>query len=84
LQLLNASTTRYMRLRLTSPSGEESKLPRIGGEGGLLDKARIEGGLECTFGYDTQFGECETVLPPGGRRRAGHDAQTTASGQRGG
>ena len=44
LQLLNASTTRYMRLRLTTPSGENSALVRIGGEGGLLDKARVEGG----------------------------------------
>ena len=67
LQLLNASTTRYMRLRLTTPSGVLSPLVRIGGEGGLLDKSRIEGGLQGTFGFDTQFERGEIVLPPGGR-----------------
>jgi FtsP/CotA-like multicopper oxidase with cupredoxin domain len=67
LQLLNASTTRYTRLRLTTPSGAPSPLLRIGGEGGLLDKSRIEGGLQGTFSFDTQFEKGEIVLPPGGR-----------------
>jgi FtsP/CotA-like multicopper oxidase with cupredoxin domain len=67
LQLVNASTTRYVRLRLTTPSGAQSTLLRIGGEGGLLDKSRIEGGLQGTFSYDTQYTRGEIVLPPGGR-----------------
>jgi FtsP/CotA-like multicopper oxidase with cupredoxin domain len=68
LQLLNASTTRYMRLRLTTPSGEDSRLVRIGGEGGLLDKARVEGGHPGPFSaYETHFDAGEIVLPPGGR-----------------
>jgi FtsP/CotA-like multicopper oxidase with cupredoxin domain len=68
LQLLNASTTRYMRLKLTTPSGEHSALVRIGGEGGLLDKARTEGGHPGPFSaYETHFDAGEIVLPPGGR-----------------
>jgi FtsP/CotA-like multicopper oxidase with cupredoxin domain len=67
LQLVNASTTRYMRLRLTSPSGSLSPMLRIGGEGGLLDKTRYEGGLQGPDRYDTQFGFGEILLPPGGR-----------------
>jgi FtsP/CotA-like multicopper oxidase with cupredoxin domain len=39
LQLLNSSITRFYRLRVPG-----HKLIRIGGEGGLLDKARHEGG----------------------------------------
>jgi FtsP/CotA-like multicopper oxidase with cupredoxin domain len=66
LQLANASTTRYMRLRLTSPSGSLSPMLRIGGEGGLLDKTRYEGGKNAA-GYDTQFSFGEILLPPGGR-----------------
>jgi FtsP/CotA-like multicopper oxidase with cupredoxin domain len=68
LQLLNASTSRYMRLRLTTPSGENSALVRIGGEGGLLDKARVEGGHPGSFStYETHFDVGEIVLAPGGR-----------------
>jgi FtsP/CotA-like multicopper oxidase with cupredoxin domain len=65
LQIVNAATTRYMRLRLTTPSGQISTLLRIGGEGGLIDKARIEGGTQQFL--DTQFTKGEIVLPPGGR-----------------
>jgi FtsP/CotA-like multicopper oxidase with cupredoxin domain len=67
LEIANAATTRYMRLRLTTPSGQISPLLRIGGEGGLIDKARIEGGLQGTFSYDTQYTKGEILLPPGGR-----------------
>jgi FtsP/CotA-like multicopper oxidase with cupredoxin domain len=67
LQIVNAATTRYMRLRLTTPSGQISPLLRIGGEGGLIDKARVEGGLQGPQGYDTQYTAGEIVLPPGGR-----------------
>jgi FtsP/CotA-like multicopper oxidase with cupredoxin domain len=67
LQLVNASTTRYMRLRLTSPSGAKSFLLRIGGEGGLLDSSRLEGGEQNDFHYDTHFDRGEILLPPGGR-----------------
>ena len=68
LQLVNTATTRYMRLRLTTPSGVVSPLLRIGGEGGLLDKARIEGGCQGPFPcYDTKFDSGEILLPPGGR-----------------
>ena len=65
LQIVNAATTRYMRLRLTTPSGGISPLLRIGGEGGLIDKARIEGGTQQFL--DTQYTKGEILLPPGGR-----------------
>jgi len=65
LQIANAATTRYMRLRLTTPSGGISPLLRIGGEGGLIDKARAEGGKQQFL--DTQYTKGEIVLPPGGR-----------------
>src|SRR5215216_720388 len=68
LQIANAATTRYMRLRLTTPSGQLSHLVRIGGEGGLINKARIEGGKQGAGAvYDTLYTTGEIVLPPGGR-----------------
>jgi FtsP/CotA-like multicopper oxidase with cupredoxin domain len=65
MELLNASTVRYLRLRLTSPTGTLIPLVRIGGEGGLLDRAVQEGGLQGTF--DTKYGAGEILLPPGSR-----------------
>jgi FtsP/CotA-like multicopper oxidase with cupredoxin domain len=65
MQLLNASTVRYMRLRLTSPSGTLIPLVRVGGEGGLLNRAVLEGGLQGTF--DTKYDAGEILLPPGSR-----------------
>ncbi|MBK9306594.1 MAG: multicopper oxidase domain-containing protein [Nitrospira sp.] len=43
LQIVNPSPVRYMRLRLTTSSGAQVNLLRIGGEGGLLDHAVLEG-----------------------------------------
>lgn len=65
LQLLNASPVRYMRLRLTSPSGTLIPLVRVGGEGGLLNYAVQEGGLQ--GGFDTKYDAGEILLPPGTR-----------------
>ncbi len=65
LELLNASTIRYMRLRLTTPTGTLVPLVRIGGEGGLLDKAVVEGGTEGT--WVTKYTAGEILLPPGSR-----------------
>jgi|GEM_PF-2418362 len=65
LQILNSATIRYMRLRLTDPAGELVPLYRIGGEGGLLNRAVEEGGLEGL--WDTEYDEGEILLPPGGR-----------------
>jgi FtsP/CotA-like multicopper oxidase with cupredoxin domain len=69
LPLVNAATTRYFRLRLTTNTGLMVPLVRVGGEGGLLDEARVEGTIlppapgTLNFGYD--FGEI--LLPPGSR-----------------
>ena len=65
LQLLNAAVIRYFRLRLTDANGTQVPLVRIGGEGGLLDNAVVEGGTVGTF--DTKYGSGEILLPPGSR-----------------
>jgi FtsP/CotA-like multicopper oxidase with cupredoxin domain len=44
IQAINAATMRYMRLRMTDSAGNQIPLVRVGAEGGLLDKARLEGG----------------------------------------
>ncbi|HEX9969198.1 MAG TPA: multicopper oxidase domain-containing protein, partial [Acidimicrobiales bacterium] len=44
LQAINAGTTRWVRLLLTDAAGRQVPLVRVGGEGGLLDHARLEGG----------------------------------------
>jgi FtsP/CotA-like multicopper oxidase with cupredoxin domain len=69
LQLVNASTVRYMRLRMSSPSGKFVHLIRVGGEGGLLDKSRFEGGTPVVPGtnFDSGYFNGEILLPPGGR-----------------
>jgi FtsP/CotA-like multicopper oxidase with cupredoxin domain len=66
LQILDAAQTRYMRLRLTTSTGRQVPLVRVGGEGGgLLDNAVVEGGV--IGGFDTQYGFGEILLPPGSR-----------------
>jgi FtsP/CotA-like multicopper oxidase with cupredoxin domain len=67
LQLVNASTTRYMRLRMTDHNGKHCTLFRLGGEGGLLDKLRLEGSRNPGTGFDPGFDRGDIVLPPGGR-----------------
>ena len=65
LQLVNASTIRYMRLRLTTSTGVLVPLVRVGGEGGLLDAAIVEGGV--VSGFDFKYGSGEILLGPGDR-----------------
>jgi FtsP/CotA-like multicopper oxidase with cupredoxin domain len=65
MELVNASTVRYFRLRLTDPVGTLIPLVRVGGEGGLLNRAVLEGGLQGTF--DTKYDAGEILLPPGSR-----------------
>ena len=40
-------------------------LVRVGSEGGLLNRAVLEGGLQGT--YDTEYDAGEILLPPGSR-----------------
>ena len=69
LQFINAATTRFFRLRLTDSGGMQIPLVRIGGQGGLLDHARLEGGTVATgsgtFNFDYAAGEI--LLDPGDR-----------------
>ncbi len=65
LQLLNASATRYFRLQLADAEGAQVPLLRVGGEGGLLDKAVLEGGEMGT--WKTGYLAGEILLPPGSR-----------------
>jgi FtsP/CotA-like multicopper oxidase with cupredoxin domain len=65
LQILNAATTRYFRLILTSPEGNPIPLVRVGGEGGLLNEAVTEGGTKGT--WVTKYTAGEILLPPGSR-----------------
>ena len=66
LQIVNPSPVRYVRLRLTTKSGDKIPLVRIGGEGGLLDYALVEGGITAG-GFDTKYGRGEILLTPAGR-----------------
>src|SRR4051794_5495845 len=78
LQLLNAAAIRYFRLRLTTSTGVIVPLTRIGGEGGLLNKALDEGGL--IGAYDTQDGLGELLLPPGSRADVAFGIPANATG----
>lgn len=62
LQIVNCATTRYFRLRLTDSTGQKVALVRVGGEGGLLDDAVLEGGV--IGGFDTKYDSGEILLPP--------------------
>ena len=44
LELVNTAAIRFIRLRLTDSGGTQVPLVRVGGEGGLLDNAVVEGG----------------------------------------
>lgn len=64
LRLANTSTIRYFRLQVTG-NGSDNNLYRIGGEGGFLDFARLEGGTMGT--WVTGYNQGEIVLAPGQR-----------------
>jgi FtsP/CotA-like multicopper oxidase with cupredoxin domain len=57
--------TRYFRLKLTDATGRAVPLYRIGGEGGLLDRVRVEGGTQDLL--DTKFHTGEILLAPSDR-----------------
>ena len=65
LRLINPATNRYFRLKVTGNGTDENKLYRIGGEGGFLDQARLEGGMP--GGYDTKYLEGEILVVASGR-----------------
>lgn len=65
LQLINAATHRYFRLRV-SGNGDDNHLYRIGGEGGLLEFARIEGGVRGVTGIQSSTRARSSSAPPRG------------------
>jgi FtsP/CotA-like multicopper oxidase with cupredoxin domain len=65
LQIANCATLRYFRLRLTRANGDIVRLVRIGGEGGLLDAAQVEGGTKDTLVMKYDLGEI--LVPPASR-----------------
>jgi hypothetical protein len=61
LQPIGATTVRYFRLLLTSQLGEPITLFRVGGQSGLLDAVRVEGGIQGTL--DTKYDRGGILLP---------------------
>lgn len=64
LRLINAATNRYFRLVVTG-NGTDNNLYRIGGEGGFLEKVRLEGGILGT--WNTKYNKGEILLPTSAR-----------------
>ena len=61
-----ATVPRLLRLRLTGSNGTNTvqiPLVRVGGENGLLNKARVEGGI--VSGFDFGYDQGEVLLDPG-------------------
>jgi FtsP/CotA-like multicopper oxidase with cupredoxin domain len=55
LRLINAAIAREYRLKITNSA--DNKLYRIGGEGGLLDRIVLDGGVKGTWDTKLQSGE---------------------------
>jgi len=83
LQIVNSSTVRYFRLILTKGTGAKVDLVRVGGEGGLLDQAVVEGNPITpppAGTFDFQYRSGEILLPPGSRADVVAAIDNTASG----
>lgn len=65
LRIGNAATTRFFRLHLTTNTGANVPLVRVGGEGGLLDEAVLDGTPAAGFAFD--YDEGQILLDPGDR-----------------
>jgi FtsP/CotA-like multicopper oxidase with cupredoxin domain len=64
LRLIGTSTFRYFLLNVKN-NGSDNKLYRVGGEGGFLEKVRLEGGM--LGSYDTKYAKGEILVTPGSR-----------------
>ena len=78
LQIGNTATIRFFRLILTDSLGVQIPLVRIGGQGGLLDNARLEGGV--VSGFDFKYTSGEILLDPGDRADVVAAIPTSATG----
>ena len=65
LQVINPSQVRYLRLRLTLADGTFVPLLRVGGEGGLLNEAVLDGGN--VGGFDFKYAAGEALMGPSER-----------------
>jgi FtsP/CotA-like multicopper oxidase with cupredoxin domain/subtilase family serine protease len=65
LQIANTAATRFFNLHLTDSSGTTIPLVRIGGEGGLLDHAVVDGGV--IEGFDFHYPSGQILLDPADR-----------------
>jgi FtsP/CotA-like multicopper oxidase with cupredoxin domain len=65
LRLINTAVTRYFRLRMTDADGNQLPIYRVGGQGGLLERVRLEGGMLGSL--DTKYGSGEIVIGPAER-----------------
>jgi FtsP/CotA-like multicopper oxidase with cupredoxin domain len=77
LQLVNAATTRFFRLRMTLSDGTQVPLVRVGGEAGLLDAALVEG---VVAGFDFIYDAGEILIDPGDREDVVAVFPSSASG----
>jgi PKD repeat protein/FtsP/CotA-like multicopper oxidase with cupredoxin domain len=73
LQLMNEALSRTFRLKLLDSSGHQIPLYRVGGQGGLLNNARLEGGIYTNINgvvtniWNTLYSQGEIVLGSGER-----------------
>jgi hypothetical protein len=70
LQLVNAATTRFFRLLLTTEAGVKIPLIRVGGQGGVLNHARVEGDAITPVPggtFEWKYTEGEILIDPGDR-----------------
>jgi FtsP/CotA-like multicopper oxidase with cupredoxin domain len=70
-QVVNAATTRFFRLIMTDSAGVQIPLIRVGGQGGVLDHARLEGNPVTpppAGVFDFKYTAGEVVLDPGDRQ----------------
>ena len=65
LQILNTATERYFHLRMTDQQGSDVPIYRVGGQGGLLDRVRVEGGKLGSL--DLKYATGELMLAPAER-----------------
>src|SRR5262245_39324214 len=78
LHLGNETVVRFFRLILTDNSGNQIPIVRVGGQGGILDKAVVEGGT--VNGFDFKYGKGELLLDPGDRQDVVVAIPQTATG----
>ncbi len=78
LRLGNETVVRFFRLILTDNTGVQIPLIRVGGQGGILDEALVEGGGG--GGFDFDYGSGEILFDPGDRQDVAVAIPPTATG----